>query len=185
MCSSVINEAVPLSLIVQSYQFAYPVQGYIQHQVVFPFLISRSVSSDPEASHTALLLVLNTNKLMTFRIVYRPKSTYALTIGTIMTTSKTQIPIPMMIRIRISFHLLIRSRPYYSMNSRRDIPHLLSNTVGSPSKSLCRDGEVIYLSVLESLRIGKGWGTKVPVLSCRASNLSPRSATFVMFWCIT
>jgi hypothetical protein len=32
---------------------------------------------------------------------------YALTIGTIMTTSKTQIPIPIMIRIRISFHLPI------------------------------------------------------------------------------
>jgi hypothetical protein len=32
---------------------------------------------------------------------------YALTIGTIMTTSKTQIPIPIMIRIRISFHLQI------------------------------------------------------------------------------
>ena len=32
---------------------------------------------------------------------------YALTIGTIMTTSKTQIPIPIMIRIRMSFHLLL------------------------------------------------------------------------------
>lgn len=38
---------------------------------------------------------------------------YALTIGTIMTTSKTQIPIPMIIRIRISFHLPISPYPVF------------------------------------------------------------------------
>jgi hypothetical protein len=137
------------SSIVQSYQSAYPVQGYIQHQVVFPFPISRSVSPDPKASHIALLLVLNTSKSIKFHIGYWPKSTYALTIGTIMTTSKTQIPIPMMIRIRISFHLLIRSRPYCSIKRGRTY-HICFRTRLAPLLNPC--AETARLSICRSWR---------------------------------
>jgi hypothetical protein len=103
---------------------------------------------------------------------------YALTIGTIMTTSKTQIPIPIMIRIRISFHLPI------------------SPTLGSAEKghtTSAYEHGWHHVGILELIPRGylpvssdseTGW-VDLPVLSCSASSLSPLSATFVMFWCIT
>jgi hypothetical protein len=103
---------------------------------------------------------------------------YALTIGTIMTTSKTQIPIPIMIRIRISFHLSIS--PSLVLNGRE-------HTTSAYEHGLLRVGilELIprgYLFISSPLKRGRVY---VPVLSCSASSLSPLSATFVMFWCIT
>lgn len=66
-----------------------------------------------------------------------------------MMTIKTQIPTPMMIRIRMSFHLT--TGQHSLRNAAEDhAPHLLSDTVGAPSETLCRDGKVVFGSQLAS-----------------------------------
>jgi hypothetical protein len=69
--------------------------------------------------------------------------------GTTMITIKTQIPTPMMIRIRMSFHLAERSDVRNSLRGKmgegeRDVPHLLADAIGAPAEPLGGHGEVVW-----------------------------------------
>jgi hypothetical protein len=133
-----------------SFKFPYRDQGYIQHQVVSRPPLSHSAcillsTINAEIPATRLLLVVRLEARLSAQVRNNRKPVaYCLTIGTTITTIRTAIPTPMMIRIRISFHLLDQLFAPCDLKDREaGIPHLLTNTISTPSEPLGGDSEII------------------------------------------